>query len=91
MARIAQRGRDYEKQITSIYLDQINQLYEAWIAKFSLCPVLTVPADDLDYVAKSGHLDLIVEKVQEKLTGKEEVIFDPEEMARLAVLATRDL
>jgi deoxyadenosine/deoxycytidine kinase len=91
MARIAQRGRDYEKQITSIYLDQINQLYEAWIAKFSLCPVLTVPADDLDYVANSGHLDLIVEKVQEKLTGKEEVIFDPEEMARLAVLATRDL
>jgi deoxyadenosine/deoxycytidine kinase len=91
MARIAQRGRDYEKQITSIYLDQINQLYEAWIAKFSLCPVLTVPADDLDYVANSGHLDLIVDKVQEKLTGKEEVIFDPEEMARLAVLATRDL
>jgi hypothetical protein len=42
-------------------------------------------------VANSGHLDLIVEKVQEKLTGKEEVIFDPEEMARLAVLATRDL
>jgi deoxyadenosine/deoxycytidine kinase len=84
MSRIAQRGRDYEKQITSIYLDQINRLYEAWIAKFSLCPVLTVPADDLDYVANSNHLELIVEKVQEKLTGKEEVVFDPEELARLA-------
>jgi len=83
LARIVQRGRDYEKQITGNYLDQINQLYEAWIAKFSLCPVLTVPAGDLDYVANSGHLDLIVEKVQEKLTGKEEVVFDPEEMARL--------
>ena len=83
LARIIQRGRDYEKQITGNYLDQINQLYEAWIAKFSLCPVLTVPAGDLDYVANSGHLDLIVEKVQEKLTGKEEVVFDPEEMARL--------
>jgi deoxyadenosine/deoxycytidine kinase len=83
LARIAQRGRDYEKQITATYLDQINQLYEFWIAKFSLCPVLTVPAGDLDYVANSGHLQLIVEKVQEKLTGKEEVVFDPEEMARL--------
>jgi deoxyadenosine/deoxycytidine kinase len=89
LARIAQRGRDYEKQITGSYLGQINQLYEAWIAKFSLCPVLTVPADDLDYVANSGHLDLIVEKVQEKLTGKEEVIFDPEEMARLASFVPR--
>ena len=37
--------------------------------------MLTVPADDLDYVAHPGHLDLIVAKVQEKLTGKEEVVF----------------
>jgi hypothetical protein len=42
--------------------------------------VLAVPADDLDYVANSRHLDLIVQKIQEKLTGKEEVIFDPEEV-----------
>jgi hypothetical protein len=45
-----------------------------------VCPVLTVPSDDLDYVANSSHLDLIGHKVQEKLTGKEEVVFDPEEM-----------
>jgi deoxyadenosine/deoxycytidine kinase len=43
--------------------------------------VLSVPADDLDYVAHPGHLDLVVQKIQEKLTGKEEVIFDPEEVA----------
>lgn len=79
--RIARRGRDYERRITSDYLDQLNQLYEAWIAGFSLCPVLTVPSDDLDYVANSRHLDLIVRKVQDKLTGKEEVVFDPEEVA----------
>jgi hypothetical protein len=42
--------------------------------------VLSVPADDLDYVANNLHLDLIVRKVQEKLTGKEEVVFDPEEV-----------
>jgi hypothetical protein len=42
-----------------------------------------VPADDLDYVAHPRHLDLIVNKVQDKLTGKEEVIFAPEEVAAL--------
>ncbi|OGO63002.1 MAG: deoxynucleoside kinase [Chloroflexi bacterium RBG_19FT_COMBO_55_16] len=83
MARIERRGRDYERQITSMYLAQLNELYETWIAGFNLCPVLTVPSDDLDYVANSGHFDLIVLKVQEKLTGKEEVVFNPEEMARL--------
>jgi len=80
LSRISHRGRDYERQITSDYLTQINELYEEWIARFSLCPVLTVPSDDLDYVANSRHLNLIVEKVLEKLTGKEVVIFDPEEM-----------
>jgi deoxyadenosine/deoxycytidine kinase len=55
-------------------------LYEKWIAGFTLCPVLTVPADDLDYVAHSRHLDLIVQKLQEKLTGKEEVVFESNEV-----------
>jgi deoxyadenosine/deoxycytidine kinase len=80
---IHRRGRGYERQITPEYLAQLNDLYEDWISKFSLCPVLTVPADDLDYVAKPSHLDLIVSKIQEKLTGKEEVVFQPDEVARL--------
>jgi deoxyadenosine/deoxycytidine kinase len=81
--RISHRGRDYERRITPQYLTQLNDLYEDWINNFGLCPVLTVPADDLDYVAHSTHLDLIVSKVQEKLTGKEEVVFDKDEVARL--------
>jgi hypothetical protein len=35
-------------------------------------------------VAHNGHLALIARKVEERLTGKEEVIFDPEEVARTA-------
>jgi deoxyadenosine/deoxycytidine kinase len=80
--RIARRGRDYERQMSAEYLAQLNQLYESWIDAFSLCPVLTVPADDLDYVANSGHLDLIVQKVLDKLQGKDVVRFDHEEVLR---------
>lgn len=78
--RIRNRGRDYERQITHEYLLQLNKIYEEWIAHFSLCPVLTVPADDLDYVSHSGHLDLIVQKIEDKLMGKEEVVFEPDEV-----------
>jgi deoxyadenosine/deoxycytidine kinase len=78
--RIAHRGRAYEREISQEYLVQLNMLYEAWVARFGLCPVLTVPADDLNYVAQPAHLDLIVRKVQEKLTGKDEVIFSREEL-----------
>jgi deoxyadenosine/deoxycytidine kinase len=83
LKRIASRGRDYERQITAEYLAQLNILYEAWVDNFCLCPILAVPADDLDYVAHSDHLDLIVSKIQDKLTGVEEVVFKPDEVARL--------
>ncbi len=79
--RIAHRGRDYERTISAEYLAQLNHLYEDWIANFSLCPVLSVPADALDYVAHPGHLDLVAQKVEEKLTGKEEVVFSADEVA----------
>ena len=82
--RIARRGRDYERTITEDYLTGLNNLYEQWIENFTLCPVLAVPADDLDYVSHSGHLKLILEKVQDKLMGKEEVVFEAEEVARAA-------
>jgi deoxyadenosine/deoxycytidine kinase len=80
MERISLRGRTYEREITPDYLSQLNALYEVWIENFSLCPALTVPADDLDYVAHPSHLDLIVSKVQEKLMGKEVVRFDEGEI-----------
>ncbi len=82
--RISNRGRDYERSIASEYLQSLNDLYESWISDFVLCPVLTIPSDDLDYVAHSGHLNLVVRKIQDKLTGKEEVVFDAEEVARAA-------
>jgi deoxyadenosine/deoxycytidine kinase len=83
--RISRRGRNYERSITPEYLEGLNQLYEAWLSDFVLCPVLTIPSDDLDYVAHLGHFNLIASKVQEKLTGNEEVLFEDEEMARAAL------
>jgi len=74
-ARIAQRGRHFEQQITSEYLEQLNKLYDQWSSHFDLCPVLTVPSDNLDFVANSHHLELIAERVQERLRGREEVVF----------------
>jgi len=72
--RIALRGREFERDISPDYLAQLNELYEEWTANFTLCPVLTVPADDLDFVKNHLHLDLIAERIMDKLQGKEVVI-----------------
>ncbi len=76
LERISKRDRDYERTIGADYLADLNDLYENWVDTFELCPVLTVPCDNLDYVAKPEHLSLVVRKVKEMLTGKAEVHFN---------------
>jgi len=73
--RIRRRGRPYEQDIATSYLDQLNTLYDEWIKRFSLCPVLSVPCDDLDFVLIPAHLTLITSKILERLQGREEVVF----------------
>ncbi len=75
LQRIRGRGRAIETGITAEYLDLLNALYSEWLQAFDLCPVLTLPADNLDFVHQPSHLDLVVAKIQEKLAGKEEVTF----------------
>jgi len=74
--RISLRGREYEKKISREYLEQLNTLYEKWVSEFNLCPVLKVPADDLDFVQRPEHLQLITDKILCKLQGMENVTFD---------------
>ena len=76
LERIRQRGRDYEQQIAVEYLTRLNELYDGWVDGFSLCPVLTIPTDDLNFVTVNSHLELIASRVLEKLHGKEVVVFD---------------
>ncbi len=70
LERIIKRGRDFERDISPLYLQQLNELYNAWIEDFTLCPVLTIPSDDLDFVRFNGHLDVIADQLLEKL-GRE--------------------
>ncbi len=74
--RIRQRGRDYEQEISVEYLTQLNNLYDEWVEGFTLCPVLTIPTDNLNFVAVNSHLELIASRVLEKLHGKETVTFE---------------
>jgi deoxyadenosine/deoxycytidine kinase len=71
MRRIAQRGRDYEQNISPAYLEQLNGLYDRWVQHFTLCPVLTVETDNLDYVHDGSHLDQIIQRIEDRLHGKE--------------------
>lgn len=75
LERIQARGREMESGITLKYLTLLDSFYQDWMDTFDLCPVLTIKSDDLDFVHRPGHLDIVVKRIHEKLTGKEEVIF----------------
>lgn len=71
MERIRRRARNIETGISIEYLSLLDSFYDEWLASFDLCPVLTIRTDDLDYVHQAGHLETVVERIQDKLAGKE--------------------
>lgn len=73
--RIRARARGIESGIDVDYLTLLDSFYDEWVATFDLCPVLTIHTDDLDFVHKPRHLDTVVKRIQDKLAGKEEIIF----------------
>jgi deoxyadenosine/deoxycytidine kinase len=73
--RIRQRGRSIESTISPEYLSLLDSFYDEWTRTFDICPVLTIRSDDLDFVHKANHLDVVIDHIQEKLSGKEELVF----------------
>lgn len=78
MERIRARGRDMEKGITAEYLKLLESYYQEWLAGFDLCPVLSIRTDDLDFVHKPQHLEIVIERILDKLLGREEIEFPPD-------------
>ena len=74
--RIRRRGRTIESGITEEYLALLESFYDEWMDTFDLCPVLTIRTDDLDFVHKPRHLDIVVSRIQDKLSGRDEVVFN---------------
>jgi deoxyadenosine/deoxycytidine kinase len=70
--RITRRGRDYERGISPRYLAQLNGLYDSWIEDFTLCPVLTIDSDSLDFVRFTEDFDLIAHEVTNRLAHAED-------------------
>jgi deoxyadenosine/deoxycytidine kinase len=74
--RIRRRARSIETGIAPEYLALLDSFYADWMQTFDVCPVLTIRTDDLDFVHESRHLDIVVQRIQDKLTGREEVVFN---------------
>lgn len=61
--RIKMRGRDYEKNIPSEYLSNLNRYYDDWLANYDLGKRLVIESDDLDFLKNPKDFDFICEKI----------------------------
>ncbi|MCP4198229.1 MAG: deoxynucleoside kinase [Proteobacteria bacterium] len=75
MERISRRGRDIESSISADYLTLLESYYDEWLATFDLCPVLTIHSENLDFVNKPQHLDIVIQRIQDRLSGREDMVF----------------
>jgi len=75
MDRIHSRARSIETGITEEYLSLLESFYEDWLKVFDVCPVLTIRSDDLDFVHQPQHMDIVVQRIQNRLSGKEDLVF----------------
>jgi deoxyadenosine/deoxycytidine kinase len=75
MERIRRRGRSIESGISESYLSLLETFYDDWMRTFDVCPVLTIHTDDLDFVHRKEHLDIVERRIQDRLAGKEDIIF----------------
>ncbi len=73
MERIQRRARGMETGITTEYLSLLDSFYDEWLGSFNLCPVLTIRTDNLDYVHQPEALEIVSDRILEKLAGKDVV------------------
>ena len=76
MERIRRRGRQIENSLSQDYLELLDTFYTEWLESFDVCPILTIHSADLDFVHKSRHLDIVVQRIQDRLSGKEDLILN---------------
>lgn len=69
--RIDLRGREFEKKISTSYLEQLSSDYRMFIDDFETrhpeIPVIRFSGDEMDFVQNKQDLEIILEKVSETL------------------------
>jgi deoxyadenosine/deoxycytidine kinase len=70
LKHISDRGREFERDIKPEYIDQLNTLYNNWIDNWTLCPVMRVPMDQIDFLRNGKDLKGVLAEVREHLAEK---------------------
>jgi deoxyadenosine/deoxycytidine kinase len=68
-ARIRKRGRDFERSVSSEYLEQVSRAYGDFFFHYEDTPLLMVNTSDID-LADEGDLDALLREIRRHRRGR---------------------
>jgi deoxyadenosine/deoxycytidine kinase len=68
--RIRQRGREMEKNIPIDYLKRLGKLYDNWIERYDLSPIITFHTNKLDYMSDLVHCHELMTTIDQFIAGR---------------------
>jgi deoxyadenosine/deoxycytidine kinase len=72
--RIGQRGKEFEKNIASDYIDEVSQAYNKFFFSYNETPLLVVDASELDFVNSNDDFRSLVKEIKRMKKGTQHYI-----------------
>jgi deoxyadenosine/deoxycytidine kinase len=69
MRNIANRGRDFETNMSFEYLDALSQVYTEYFFKYQETPLIIINTNNIDFVNNSDDLDEVIKYIREPVSG----------------------
>ena len=69
--QIVRRGRDYEKNIPSEYLSNLNHYYDDWMDRYDLGKKVIIESDHMDFVKSRNDFDSICDRIIQALDQRD--------------------
>lgn len=67
--RIRGRNRDYEREISEAYVNEVNKAYNYFFFHYNQTPLLVIDTTAIDFVRHEQHLDELVEQIRKMEHG----------------------
>jgi deoxyadenosine/deoxycytidine kinase len=67
--RIRGRDRDYEKEISEAYINEVNKAYNYFFFHYNQTPLLVIDTTSIDFVHHEEHLDELIEQIRKMDRG----------------------
>jgi deoxyadenosine/deoxycytidine kinase len=67
--RIRGRDRDYEKEISEAYINEVNKAYNYFFFHYDQTPLLVIDTTSIDFVHHEEHLDELIEQIRKMDRG----------------------